>query len=105
MKGKISTKLGVSYLSHYPEIYSIVSICTVICHQLIERHFSACNAIDNKNSMMRYDTVIEKYWANQSVYFRLETMVEMGMGITDGKLLLYHGISEQIKEKTSLTRE
>ena len=51
------------------------------------------------------DVALEKYWATQSVYFRLSTTVELGMGITDGKLLFCHGISEKIKDKTISMRE
>ena len=46
-EGGKSSGLGVPYLSRYPEHYSSVSICHVLCHHAIRRHFSACNAIDN----------------------------------------------------------
>ena len=41
----------------------------------------------------------------QSGYFRLANTVELGMGITDGKLLLCHGISEGSVEKKVSTRD
>ena len=50
--------------------------------------------------MRQSDVALEKYWATQSVYFRLATTVTVGIGITYGKLLFYHGISEQSKDKT-----
>ena len=44
--------------------------------------------------MRQYDIALEKYWLTQSVYFRLATTVELGVGITDGKLLYCHDIAE-----------
>ena len=38
---------------------------------VIGRHFSACNAIDNHSRMSQSDVALEKYWVTQSVYFRL----------------------------------
>ena len=52
-----------------------------------------------KNRMRKYDTELDKYWVTQSGYFRLATIVALGMGITYGKLILCHGISEKSKEK------
>ena len=64
---------------------------------MIGIHFGDFNSIDNHNRMRQYDVALEKYWAIQSVYFRLTTKVELGMGITDGEILLCHGISDQNK--------
>ena len=44
--------------------------------------------------MWKSDLTLDKYWVAQSGYFRLATKVGFGMGITDGKLLFCHGISE-----------
>ena len=44
--------------------------------------------------MLKSDLALEKYWVTQSVYFRLETTMALGMGITNGKLLYCHGVSE-----------
>ena len=44
--------------------------------------------------MRQPDLVLEKYWVTQSGYFRLATTVALGMGITDGKLLYFHGVAE-----------
>ena len=55
--------------------------------------------------MHKYNPEIDKYWVTQSGYFRLATTVALGMEITDGELLLCHGISKQIKDKTISTRE
>ena len=41
----------------------------------------------------------------QSAYFRLVTTVFVGMGITDGKLLFGHGISEGSVERRISTRD
>ena len=86
--------------SCYPENCSNVYIFPVPCHRVIGRHFTACNKKCNHNSMVQYDVALEKYWAIQGVYFRLATTLELGMGITDGKLLLFHVISDKIKYKT-----
>ena len=70
-EGARSNKLGVSYLSCYPENYSSVYICPVIFRRVIGRHFSACNAIENHNSTRQSDVALDKFWATQRVYFRL----------------------------------
>ena len=44
--------------------------------------------------MRQSDISLEKYWVTQSGYFRLANTVALGMGITDGKLLYCHGVSE-----------
>ena len=44
--------------------------------------------------MQKYYIVLYKYWVTQSGYFRISTTVTLGMGIRDGKLPFYHGISE-----------
>ena len=41
----------------------------------------------------------------QGGYFILATTVALGMGIADGKLLFYHGISEESVDKTFSTKE
>ena len=60
------------------------------------RHFSYCNATDNHNMMWPSDEALEKYWANQSGYFRLATIVTLGMGLKDGKILFCNEVSEKI---------
>ena len=55
--------------------------------------------------MCQYEQSLEKYWLTQSGYFRLANAVALGMGITDGKLLLCHGISEGSAYKKFLTSE
>ena len=44
--------------------------------------------------MWQSDLALDKYWVTQSGYFRLATTVALGMGITDGKLLYCHCVSE-----------
>ena len=99
-EGYGSNEPGVPYLSRYPDNDYNVSIHPFLCPHVIGSYFSACNAIENHNSMWQYDIAIEKYWVNQNGYFRLETTVSLGLGILDGKISLYHGISEKSKEKT-----
>ena len=55
--------------------------------------------IDNHNRIQQYDLVIEKYWVTYGGYFILATTVELGFGITGGKLLFCHGISEESADK------
>ena len=45
--------------------------------------------------MRQSDLSLDKYWVTQSGYFRLETTVALGMVITDGNLLYWHGVSEE----------
>ena len=66
MKGGWSTEPGEPYLSHYPDNYSNVSICTVPPPQVIGRYFSACNEIENHNRMRESDIALDKYWLTQS---------------------------------------
>ena len=61
--------------------------------------------IDNHNRMRQSDTALDKYWVTQSSYFRLATTVELGMGITDVKLLYCHGVAEGNKDKKISTLE
>ena len=51
------------------------------------------------------DIVLDKYWVTHSGYFRLATIVALGMGITYGKLLLCHGISEESGDKNISMKE
>ena len=44
--------------------------------------------------MLQSDLALYKHWVTQSGYFRLATTVELGTGITYGKLLYCHGVSE-----------
>ena len=48
--------------------------------------------------MRKPDLDLDKYWATQSVYFRLATTVALGMSIEDGKLPFCHVIWEEIKD-------
>ena len=86
-EGYGSTEPGDTYLSLFPEIYSNVSVCPVICTHLLGRYLNACNAIENCNRMRQFDKALQKYWVTQSGYFRLAATVALGMVITDGNLL------------------
>ena len=55
--------------------------------------------------MQQYDLLVEKYWVTQSGYFRLETIVALGMGITYGNILFYHGIYKRRGDKKISIRE
>ena len=50
--------------------------------------------------MRKSDIELGKYWVTQSGYLRLATTDGLGMGITDGKLLFCHGISQDSEDKT-----
>ena len=53
--------------------------------------------------MRQSDLALEIYWVANSGYFRLSDTVELGMGIIDGKLLIFHGISEgRVDKKISM---
>ena len=58
MEGGISKKLGVPYLSRYPENCSNVYISPVVCNKSTGRNFSACNAIYNHSTMRQYDIAL-----------------------------------------------
>ena len=49
--------------------------------------------------------MVEKYLVTHSVYFRLTSTVESVVGITNGKILYCHGISEGSVEKKNPMRE
>ena len=66
---------------------------------MIGRYFDACILIDNKNWIRQYGLIPEKYWVTQSGYFRLTNTVALGIGITDGKILFCHGITEKSVDK------
>ena len=96
IKGAGITEPGDTYLSRFPEIYSNVYVCPVVRPHLLGRYFNACYAIYNLNRILHSGIVLDKYWVTQNVYFRLAATVAFRMGITDGKLLFCHGISEEI---------
>ena len=103
-KGDRSTEPGYPYLSRFPGIYSNVSVFTVVCPHLIVIYLNACNSRYNQNMMQYYDLALDKYWVTQSGYFRIETTVELGIGITYGRILFCHGISEESVDKKISTR-
>ena len=57
--------------------------------------------------MWQYDLVIEKFCVTQSGYFRLTTTVPVALDvdITNGKLLLCHGISQESEDNTISTKD
>ena len=55
--------------------------------------------------MRKSELALDKYWVTQSGYFRLVNTVALGMGILYTKLLLWHGFSEQSKDKNISMRE
>ena len=91
-EGYGSTEPSEPNLSSCPDIYSNVSVHLVARTHQLGRYFNACNVIINNNMMQKYDLALHKYQATKSGYFRLATAVELGMGITYGELLFYHGI-------------
>ena len=72
---------------------------------MLGRYFNACNEIDNHNRTRQSDISLEKYWVTHSGYFRLATTVALGMGITDGKILYYHGVAQGNEDKKISTLE
>ena len=61
-EGAGSTEPGYPYLSHFPDIYSIVSVCPVVSPHLLGSYFKAFNAIENHNRMRKSGISLEKYW-------------------------------------------
>ena len=98
-EGDISTDPGDPYLYYFLESCYAVSILPVLGITTIGIYFNACNAIDNRNRMMKSDPSLEKYWVKQSGYFRLETTMSVDMEITDEKIFSCHGILEHSRER------
>ena len=53
------TEPGDTYLSHFPEIVSNVSVCPVVRPHLIGKYINVCNAIDNQNRIRKSDIELE----------------------------------------------
>ena len=60
-EGAGSTEPGDPYLSHYPDIYSNVSVRPVVPPHLLGRYLNACNETDNHNRMRQSDLALDKY--------------------------------------------
>ena len=93
-RGSGSTEPDYPYVSHFRDIYSNIVFRPIVSPKFLGRYFNVCNEIDNHNIIRKSDPAPGKYWVTQSGYFRLATTVALGMGITYGKLLFCHGISE-----------
>ena len=93
-EGSGSTEPVDPCLSHLPEILSKVSVRPIVYPHFLGRYLNACNAIDNHNKTQQYDIALDKYRVTQSDYFRLATTVTLGIGITDGNILYFRGVSE-----------
>ena len=100
-QGTGCTEPGDPYLSNLPDIYSNVSVRPVVHTCLIGGYVNACNAIDNHNRMQQSDLALQKYWVTQSGYFRLSTIVALGMGIADGMLIFCYVISQDFLDKNN----
>ena len=87
------------------KIYSNVSVHPFFLTHFIGIYFKYYNIIDNHNIMQQSILALEKYWVAHSGYFIFVTTVALGMGITDGKIIFYHGISEGSMEKQISMRE
>ena len=90
---KLAGTVSDPYFSHFPDIYSNVSVCSVFRPHSLGRYFYACNAVDNPNRMRQYYLALDKFWVTQSVYLRLATTVVLGMGIADGEILYRYGVA------------
>ena len=95
-EGARSTDPGGPYLSHFPDNYSNVYIRPVVFPRVFVSYLNAYNEIDNHNKICQ--SGLEQYRVTHSGYFRLKTTVELGIRITDGKLLLCNGISDLSRE-------
>ena len=99
------TEPGDPYLSSFPDIYSYISVCLVVCPHFLGRYFNACSTIDNHNRMWYYDLALDKYWVTQNGYFRLTTTVALGMGVIDRNLQYYDSVAEVNVDKKILSLE
>ena len=54
-----SNEPGDSYLSCFPDIYSNVSVCSVVRPHLLGRYLNPCNTIDSHNRMRKSDLELE----------------------------------------------
>ena len=97
--GAGSTDPGDPYLSCFLDIFSNVSVCPDVRTHFLGGYLNACNLIENHNRVWNSILDIDKYWVTHSGYFRLANKVSFGMGITDGKLLFFHGVLEEIVDK------
>ena len=53
--------------------------------------------------MLQYDLSLDKYWVTHHGYFILATIFSLGMGITNEKLIFYHGVSKvNVDKKISM---
>ena len=50
-EGAGRTEPGNLYLSRFPDIYSNVYVCPIVCPHSLVRYFNACNEIENHNRM------------------------------------------------------
>ena len=104
-EGYIRTDTGDICLYCFYDNYSSFSDFLVVYPCIVYSGLNSCNAIYQHNNMCKYDLALEKYWVTQSGYFRLATTVALDMGITYGKLLFCHSISQDSEDKTISTRE
>ena len=88
----------LSLFISFPEKYYNVFIHPFVNPHFLGRYFNVCNAIYNHNMMRQSGLLLDKYWVTQSGYFRLATAVALGMGITYGELLYFHGIAEEMRK-------
>ena len=79
--GGFITDTGDLYLILFPDTYYNDFIWPVVITNIIFKHLNPCNAMDQNNKIQKYEVALKKYWVTQSVYFRLATTVELGMGI------------------------
>ena len=66
-EGAGSTGPGDPYLSRFPDIYSNVSVRSIVRPHLLGRYFNASNAIENHNMIRQSDLSLEKYWVNRNI--------------------------------------
>ena len=69
------------------------------------RYFNAYNVIYKNNRLYQSYLALDKYWVTESGYFRPVATVELGVGITDGKLFFCRNISELSRYRKVTTRD
>ena len=87
-----STKLGIPYLSKYPEQFTYVSIRPIACPLLMYKFFGSVNEGDSYNKSRQSYLALEKFWVTQCSWLCLCTTVAIGMKITNCWKLFCYGV-------------
>ena len=88
-----STKLGINYLSKYPDQFSNVSIFPVSSPLFVSKFFGSVNEVYSDNKSCKSNFSLEKFWVKRCGWLRLCTTVAMGITITNCWKLFLYGVN------------